>query len=387
MQTQPPPENSSPLPIREKPKGWLYLSFLLLISAALIIIFTKSYRDNREVGIIFPISESSHSQIMETTYLLDHTDFSSAETNPDFTYIEQTETTAASKIEESGTPVISSQLREKARIQLSEDIKKLLDEELGRYGVYYLNLENGESIELFAEEPFVAASSIKLAYNTCLYQEALAGQFSLNEKMAYNAKKYPGGDYEDGTGEIQYKANGTKFTLSEISHLSIYISDNCAANMILRKLGGIESVNENYLLPISNIVSYRDTVRYKNYKGQSLSGKNRTSAMDLALYAKNLYDLYQENKEGYLPLINELSKSTYEWGISDIETNYGDPVLICHKVGFNWKYFTNNDAGIIFGAEDYVLAVMTENNHAANAQLMIGQVSQMIYDYIQIYAG
>ena len=274
---------------------------------------------------------------------------------------------------------ISADARAAALNELSSAVSSLLEKESGRYSVYYVNLTTGETLGYQETAPMVAASSIKIAYNTYLYQQAAAGAFSMSDEMTYNAKPYPEGDLETGTGTVQTSPDGTKYTVSELSRLSITISDNCATNMILRELGGIDVVNDGYMVPISAVVNYRTPVSYTDYAGTEQSGRHRTSAEDLALYAKNLYVLYKAQPEVYQPLIDDLKTTEYTWGIPA-----GVPAgtEVAHKVGFNPAYGTNNDVGIVFAQEDYVICVMTESGSDSNAQVVIGNVSKLFSDYI-----
>ena len=372
-----PPRRSSPPPRKNGSAGWLLFSVLVVIAGVCVIFFTKPYWDGSRD------SAAEGSPSVSSSLPTDSTDIPVAASSPSSDVI-----STDSSTEGMSTPQpMDAAARENARAELELVLQNLLGQKLGRYGLYYLNLETGESIEIHARDPFVAASSIKLAYNTYLYQKALGGSFSLDDQMAYNSAAYPDGDFEAGTGNIQNDANGTLFTLSEISHRSIYLSDNCGTNMILRKLGGIETVNQEYMMPISAVVNYRGKVEYTDFRGAAQSGRNRTSAMDLALYAKNLYSLYQGNKEGYQPLIDDLSSSSFSWGISAVTPPSGEKVTVAHKIGFNTAYATNNDAGIVFGEEDYILAIVTENNSDTEAQLVIGQASQLVYDYIRAVTG
>ena len=274
---------------------------------------------------------------------------------------------------------ITADQRTKALTALSASVQSLLDAQSGRYSVYYLNLNNGETMGYKQEDPMVSASSIKIAYNTYLYKKAAEGTLSMDEELAYNSAPYPEGDLENGTGTIQTSANGTKYRLSTLSNLSVTISDNCATNMILRKLGGIDAVNSEYMVPISAVVNYRTPVTYTDYAGQEKSGKQRTSATDLAMYAKNLYTLYKAAPASYEKLITDLCTTEYTWGIpAGVPSNY----KVAHKVGFNPAYGSNNDVGIVFAQEDYVLCVMTESGSDAGGQAVIGQVSKLVSDYL-----
>ena len=263
---------------------------------------------------------------------------------------------------------------------LQQKVADYLNQQSGRFGVYYLNMNNGETLAYKETQPIVAASTIKIAYNTYLYEKVASGEISLEEKMSYNAAAYPNGDYEGGTGSIQNSADGTEFTIRQVSNLCITISDNCATNMILRRLGGEDAVNDNYLKPISCVVDYRGTSSYTDCTGAEKSGKRRTSAIDLAKYAEHLYRDYEENQTGFQPLIDDLCTTEYNWGVPA-----GGPadVKVAHKVGFYPDYYTYNDIGIVFSSEDYVLCVMTECTSEEKAHQIIGEVSRMIYEYVE----
>ncbi len=263
---------------------------------------------------------------------------------------------------------------------LKGKITDYLGQQSGRYSMYYINMNNGESIGVNENAPIVAASSIKIAYNTYLYEKVESGELSMDEKMKYNAAPYPDGDLETGTGTIQNSADGTEFSLQEVSHLSITISDNCGTNMVLRRLGGVDAVNNNYLKSISSIVDYLEKVQYTDYTGKVSEGRRRTSSIDLAKYAEHTYQDWTRNQELYQPLIDDLCNTEYNWGVPQ-----GVPasVKVAHKVGFNPDYDTNNDIAIVFGTEDYVLCVMTESGDEQKAHNIIGEVSRMVYEYVE----
>ncbi|MBN1891382.1 MAG: serine hydrolase [Clostridiales bacterium] len=307
-----------------------------------------------------------------------HTDpsasLSSALTDPSSDLSGTTTTTVAPD------PTISAEDRALLLTQLEDTIDQYLSSLSGRYAVCYINMENGEIVSVNESIPMVAASSVKIAYNTLLYKKAAEGAFSMDDKMAYNPKPYPTGDFESGTGTIQHSASGTEFTIREISRLSIRISDNCATNMVLRKLGGIDAVNDAFMTPISAVVNYRTAVSYTDYSGAAQSGRHRTSAKDLAKYAEELYRLYSDDPGAYEGLIEDLCNTEFSWGIP---AGLPDGTRVAHKIGYNTAYATHNDVGIVFGTEDYVLCVMTETGSETQAKDAIAEVSRMIDEYVQ----
>ncbi len=293
-------------------------------------------------------------------------------------------TSDATEATSAKTPTVDAATRSANLTALQTKVSDYLGQQNGRFSMYYINMSNGETAEFKPNQPIVAASSIKIAYNTYLYEKAAAGEFSLEDKMAYNAAPYQdgvsGGDYEGGTGNIQNSADGTEFTLKEVSHRSITLSDNCGTNMVLRKLGGEDFVNNNYLKTISSVVDYRSKVEYTDYKGNGSSGRRRTSSIDLAKYAEHLYQDYRGNEAHYQPLIDDLCNTEYNWGVP---AGIPSSVKVGHKVGFNDSYGTYNDVGIVFASEDYVLCVMTESGDPPKAKEIISEVSKMVYEYVE----
>lgn len=277
----------------------------------------------------------------------------------------------------------TADLREVEFALLYQEITEFLDAQTGRYSLYYINLSNGETIACKETEKMVAASTIKLPVNTYLYQLVAAGEVSLDEIRTYDARKYPTGDRHGGYGIIQDAANGTEYTLEELSRLSIRTSDNTATRMILRRIGDYDVVYDHFMEPISSVVDYCAYVTYRDKNGISKTANHRTSAIDMALYMVELYRLYSESPADYEGLIHDLRNTDYAWGISQ---GLPEGTNIAHKIGVIKAMGVNNDVAIVFGQEDFVLCVMSETFDEAKARANIGEVSRMVYDYIQCFA-
>lgn len=274
---------------------------------------------------------------------------------------------------------ISAAARAEAFSTAKSEFEALVKTYKGRYALYYHNLKTDETYAYNADQPFVAASSIKLGINTYLYTQIEAGIIDPTEMLTYDSRPYPTGDYEAGTGTIQRDANGTKYSVRDTSGLSIRISDNCGTNMVIRRLGGIDKINP-YLNSISSVVDYRKSVSYKNWSGTSVSGRHRTSATDLGLHAVRLYELYKANPQIYGTLIDDLIKTEFDFGI---QKGIPKDIKVAHKIGTNGTYNTENDVGIVFAAEPFVLAVMTESGSATNARQFQAKAAEIFYNYIE----
>lgn len=342
---------------------------IILLSAALCVIIT--------VLAFLLLGQSSDPDPSSSNTSIS-SDLSSGSVSSD------SESSSSASESAASSSTVSEEERAELLSNLSKDITDYLSGKPGRYSVMYINMDNGETVAYKAEIPMVAASSVKIAYNTCLYKKFSENAFSMEEEMAYNSAAYPTGDYEAGTGTIQNSANGTLYTIREVSRLSIRISDNCATNMVLRKLGGIDKVNDEFMSPISSVVNYRKQVSYTDYSGAQQNGRHRTSAQDLAKYTAELYRLYSENKDVYEGLIEDLCNTEYDWGIP---AGLPSGTRVAHKIGFNTAYATHNDVGIVFGPEDYILCVMTESGNAETAKADIAEISRMVGVYLNDVYG
>jgi beta-lactamase class A len=274
---------------------------------------------------------------------------------------------------------LSSAVRQERLEMAASQVTSLLSGKSGRFAVYFENLVTGESWKYKEGQPFVAASSIKLGINTYLYTKIASGEISPDEVLTYDSRDYPTGDYEAGTGSIQGQPNGTKYTVRETSGLSIRISDNCGTNMIIHRLGGMDNAVNAYLRSISGIVDYRKSVSYTNYAGSPSGGKNRTCAIDLGLHAVNLYKLWHADPAAYQPLIDDLSKTEFDFGI---QKGIPDSVKVAHKIGTNGLYSAENDVGIVFTKEPFVLCVMTEMGSGQAAHQIQADVAEIFYNYV-----
>ena len=76
--------------------------------------------------------------------------------------------TQASQETTTSSQAVTADERAAMLAQLNTDISALIESESGRYSVYYINMNNNETLAINEQDPMVAASSIKIAFNTYL---------------------------------------------------------------------------------------------------------------------------------------------------------------------------------------------------------------------------
>ena len=100
------------------------------------------------------------------------------------------------------------------------------------------NLDSGARFALGENEKVRTASTIKLPILCAAYQLAADAKLSLDEKRTMRAE-----DVVSGSGIIREFAPGTQFTVRDLLHVMIVVSDNTATNMVLERITA-DYVNE-----------------------------------------------------------------------------------------------------------------------------------------------
>ncbi len=234
-------------------------------------------------------------------------------------------------------------------------------------GMFFLDLETGDYLDINGGKAFSAASTIKFPILVALFQEVDAGRIDLQETLVMRRDLVT-----DGSGEMQYKPVGSKLSVLETATKMMTISDNTATNMIIDRLGGKAKLNQSF-----------QTWGLKNTVIRNLlvdgNGTNTTSAKDLVQLAA----LIANNK-----LISDRSHSqVFEimrhcHNDSMLPAGLGKGAVIAHKTGT--LRFVLADAGIIQtpSGKRYLAGIMVKRpNHDSRATDFIRQVSQIMYSH------
>ncbi|PYG87100.1 beta-lactamase class A [Ruminiclostridium sufflavum DSM 19573] len=230
----------------------------------------------------------------------------------------------------------------------------------GKYGVTFIDLATGETVNINDKTEYIAASTSKLPINVLLYKKIEAGEINPEDKLVYKQE-----DLEYGTGSIIGTPFGTEYSVRETSKLSIQKSDNCGVNMLIR------------LLDIENVRNYIDEVGGQVHYGKT----HRSCPYDMAQIAQDLYKLYLNNEEVYGELLSYME--TTDWH-DRIDAKLPKEVKVAHKIGNQTT--TRNDVGIVFATHPYVLSVMNDNVNIDAATKAIAELSKKIYDFEEEYA-
>tara|TARA_Y100001968_G_scaffold316077_1_gene343449 strand:+ start:15128 stop:16234 length:1107 start_codon:yes stop_codon:yes gene_type:complete len=136
---------------------------------------------------------------------------------------------------------------------------------------FLLIIDNNQYAELQADNQLPAASTIKIPILITILRMLDQGEVSWNEPLKLEQSLIG-----KGAGWMAYEAIGTKFPMHEVVSEMIRISDNTAANLLIKRVGGISSINQHI-----KKIGLKETA-INNYL-PDLKGTNKTSARDLAI--------------------------------------------------------------------------------------------------------
>ena len=135
---------------------------------------------------------------------------------------------------------------------------------------FLLVLDDGRFAQLQPDLPLPAASSIKTPILLVGLDEVDSGRLRWNEPLMLT-KEVVGG----GAGWMASRPVGTRFPFFEAATEMIRVSDNSATNLLIKRLGGKQALNQRFR-------SLGLTATVVNNWLPDLDGTNTTSSRDLA---------------------------------------------------------------------------------------------------------
>ncbi len=179
-----------------------------------------------------------------------------------------------------------------------------------------------------------------------------------------------------GSGDMQYQQEGKKFTALETAEKMIIISDNTATNMLIKRLGGKEKLNQ----------------RFKEWGLQAtainnwlpdLEGTNTTTPKDLSHLLSRVEQgelLTRRSRDRLFEIMQQTKTRTLLPQGLEAEAN------IAHKTGDIGTVL--GDAGIIDmpTGKRYIGAVFVKRPHNdVNARILIQNISKTAYQHFKWY--
>lgn len=245
-------------------------------------------------------------------------------------------------------------------LELAENYKKI------HPAVYVWEYDGKSYVDINANEPFPAASIIKVPVLIEMFRNIENQKFSLYDTMILE-------DYyrASGSGKLQYSQSGVSHTLHHLAKIMIENSDNSSTNMIMSKIGGMPEVN-------NAIHSWGLKTTTVNNLLPDLDGTNLTTAREMA---KMFYNL---DMTGILSNESKKQIASYLVNVKNtrlLKAGLPDSAIILHKTGDIG--FMIGDAGIVKAENGkkyivVILALRPYNN--LQGKEFIVKASTLIYN-------
>jgi beta-lactamase class A len=255
-------------------------------------------------------------------------------------------------------------------VQLQAALANVPDYAPGHVALEVRDLTSGYTEGVNPNAIMPAASTIKIPVMVEVFREMEAGNFDLNRVVHLEAS-----DRDWGSGDICDAPLGSGFTVSQLLTKMITVSDNTAANMLIRLVGRRDINAEMADLGLHHTL-LADYIRTAEW---SVRRTLRTTPADMV---KLLTDMAKHQ------LIDEGSSTKMISILEGQQINtllpaaLPDDVLIAHKTGSFDD--TLNDVGIVYGPEPYVIAVMTTDLPSLDAgRDFIHHISRLTFNRME----
>lgn len=231
--------------------------------------------------------------------------------------------------------------------------------------IFVWDYESGKYADIKASELYPSASIIKIPVLIQLFKSIEANQLTIYDEMELTPYYQ-----SEGSGDLQKRAIGSKYTIDKLAREMITKSDNTATNMIMSAIGSMTDVN-------SGIRSWGLKHTYVNNWLPDIEGTNYTTAKDLATM------LYNLDNPGFLNINSREYIVDYMSHVENnrlIQAGLDPKALFVHKTGDIGKML--GDAGIVYApnGKKYICVILaTRPYNSPLGKDFIQKASKIIY--------
>lgn len=234
--------------------------------------------------------------------------------------------------------------------------------------IFVWDYDTGKYTDIKATETFPTASIIKIPVLIRLFKSIEANQLTIYDEMTLTPYYK-----SEGSGDLQNKTLGSKYTIDQLAREMITKSDNTATNMLMSAIGGMPDVN-------SGIRNWGISSTHVENWLPDIAGSNYSTAKDLATM------LYNIDNPGFLNISSRENIIDYMSHVENnrlIQAGLGQGALFVHKTGDIGTML--GDAGIVFtpNSKKYIVVILAKRPY--NSPLgkdFIQKASRIVYDSI-----
>lgn len=252
----------------------------------------------------------------------------------------------------------------------------------GTVGLAAIDLRTGTTLAIRGDQPFPAASVIKVPVLVELFHQVRQGRIRLEDPLVLlEADKKP------GSGILQFLAAPHQLTVRDAAFLMIALSDNTATNLILDKIGirSVAARMDSLGLPHTRI--FRKVFSSEpalDPDSAARYGLGVTTPLEMARLFALLYRGEAVSPEASREMLALLKA---QFSNDRIPRLLPAGTEVAHKDGS--LDATRNDCGIVFTpGHDYVLCIFTTDNRDRSwrldneAHLLIAELARIVHQAV-----
>jgi beta-lactamase class A len=231
-----------------------------------------------------------------------------------------------------------------------------------------------------ADEPFHAASTMKVAVLIELYAQVHQGKLRLTDVLTVTNEFHSVIDGslfslspEDDSEKSLYQALGQTRSLAELSELMITVSSNLATNLLMDRLGVANIQRAVHALGADDTRVVRDL---EDAKAFAQGVNNTTTARALAMLLDAIAHGRAVDRESSRKMSALLERQTFN---DDIPAGLPPGTRVAHKTG----EITNihHDAAIVYTRRPFVLVILTRSTLSTSASsALIASITRQLYE-------
>jgi beta-lactamase class A len=250
-------------------------------------------------------------------------------------------------------------------------------------GAYFRMLDGSAEWTMRADEPFHAASTMKVPVMIELFHQVQQGKVKLHDSLPIknqfhsivDGSVYTLGAEDDSDTEL-YKAEGKTKTLNELCELMITVSSNFATNLLIEKLGV-----ENIRATVDQLGADGMNVLRGVEDGKAFERglNNTTTARGLGILLQAIAEGKVVNEANCKEMIAILKRQRFKEGIP---AGLPPGIAVAHKTGEITKI--HHDAAIVYAQRPYVLVILVRGlADKRDSAALMADISKRFYEATQ----
>lgn len=232
----------------------------------------------------------------------------------------------------------------------------------GKVGFYYKNLVTGEEIGFNENDEFLAASVIKLPIFAEICRLASLKNADMSEIITVkNSEKMP------SCGALSLFTGEPLVDIRTLCNLMIAISDNTAANVLIKRFG-IDELNSGF----REFGLEKTKINRLLFDGeaQKIGKENVFVPREIGCLLEKIYHKSFINEE----VSSQIKKTLLEQQINHkIPGKLPDHIKVAHKTGEDDGI--TNDVGIVYADEPFVIVFASNNTDVPEFEQIIREIS------------